>query len=454
MKYRILIATLIAVIAVACQSQKSTEENSSEEQALKFPEKAKDMNIYEVNIRQYTPEGTINAFRSHLPRLQEMGVDILWVMPVQPISEKNRKGPLGSYYSIRDYTAINPNFGTEEDFKSLVDEAHKLGMYVILDWVANHTGFDHAWVEKEGYYNTDSLGNVTWPKGTDWTDVADLNYDNQEMRQEMISEMDWWLTQMDIDGFRCDVAGEVPQDFWTTAIDSLEQTKDIFMLAEWDEPWLHDAGFHMTYAWGPHHWMNETAKGHIDADSLEALIQGDIERYGNDAIRMMFTTNHDENSWNGTVFERFGEGHKAWAAWAFTVRGMPLIYSGQEAGLDKRLRFFDKDTISFDTIPHQEFYSKLLELKHSNAALHNGKWGGNLSFIEDGNNKVSSFIRKGENNQVAVITNLSNETQTVNLQAISDQPTLTDYMTGNEIKLNEDSTLELSAFQYLVVILN
>ncbi|QSE96234.1 alpha-amylase family glycosyl hydrolase [Fulvivirga lutea] len=453
MKHKILVAALLTAIVFGCEPKKSTEEVTTEESTLKFPEKAKGMNIYEVNVRQYTKEGTIKAFQSHLPRLKEMGVDILWIMPVQPISEKNRKGPLGSYYSIQDYTAVNPNFGTEADFKDMVDEAHKMGMYVILDWVANHTGFDHAWVEKEGYHNTDSLGNVTWPAGTDWTDVADLNYDNQEMRQEMITEMDWWLTEMDIDGFRCDVAGEVPQDFWTAAIDSLEQTKDIFMLAEWDEPWLHEAGFHMTYAWGPHHWMNETAKGHIDVDSLESLIKGDIERYGNNDFRMMFTTNHDENSWNGTVFERFGEGHLAWAVWAFTVRGMPLIYSGQEAGLSKRLRFFDKDTISFDSIPYEKFYTKLLELKHTNAALHNGQWGGNPEFIDDGNNNVSSFIREYQGNKVAVIVNLSGEKQSIHLQSIANNSELNDWMTGKSVILNEDKSTELNAYEYLVLVL-
>ena len=453
MKYERIVALLLLLALLSCGT-KEPKLQQEEVQTAKFPERAKNMNIYEVNIRQYTPEGTLNAFATHLPRLQKMGVDILWIMPVQPIGEKSRKGPLGSYYSIQDYTAVNPNFGTVEDFKAMVNKAHDLGMEVILDWVPNHTSFDHPWTEKEGYHTTDSLGNIIWPAGTDWTDVADLNYDNQEMRQEMISEMKWWLRETDIDGFRCDVAGEVPNDFWSMAIDSLEQVKDIFMLAEWDEPKMHEAGFHMTYGWGPHHWMNETAKGHIDADSLERSFIGDLNRYGKEPFRMMFTTNHDENSWNGTVFERFGEGHLAYAVWGFNVRSMPLIYSGQEAGLNKRLRFFDKDTISFDSIPYETFYTKLLKLKHDNSALGNGKWGGELTFLNDSNNKVSSFTRTDSTNSVLTIVNLSNENQEVTFEDLSKTGEMTDYMTGSQVTINNGEAMNLAPYQYYVIILN
>jgi glycosidase len=445
--YNIILLTIIGLSLLSCGKQVDEKTNEASS-IISFPEKAKDMNIYEVNIRQYTPEGTINAFRAHLPRLQEMGVDILWVMPIQPISEKNRKGPLGSYYSIQDYTEVNPNFGTKEDFKALVTEVHEQGMLLILDWVPNHTGFDHEWTKIAGYHNTDSLGNVTWPAGTDWTDVADLNYDNEEMQQAMIDEMKWWVTETDLDGFRCDVAGEVPMTFWNKAKDQLDPIKDLFMLAEWDEPKMHDHAFHMTYGWGPHHWMNETAKGHIDTDSLENLIQSDITRYGDKPFRMFFTTNHDENSWNGTVFERFGEGHQAWAVFAFTVRGMPLIYSGQEAGLNKRLRFFDKDTIDFSTLPYEEFYTKLLAFKKNNEALYNGEYGGNPIFINDGNNNVVSYIRSKGDNKVVVIINLSNEEQELKYSDSEVLGEYKDYLTGDSIKITNEEKLKLAPFQY------
>ncbi len=441
---------LFAIATLSC-NQQSKENALTEVNEIKYPEKAKNMNIYEVNIRQYTPEGTINAFSTHLPRLKKMGVDILWIMPVQPIGEKNRKGKLGSYYSIQNYTAVNPNFGTTDDFKAMVKQAHELGMNVILDWVGNHSSFDHEWTKIKGYYNIDSLGNVTWPAGTDWTDVADLNYDNVEMKQDMINEMKWWVTETDIDGFRCDVAGEVPMEFWNNAKDQLDSLKDLFMLAEWDEPRMHDHAFHMTYGWGPHHWMNETAKGHIDVDSLERLFIGDTERYGKVPFRMLFTTNHDENSWNGTVFERFGEGHLAWAVFAFTVRGMPLIYGGQEAGLNKRLRFFDKDTVDFSQLTYAEFYSKLLTLKHNNEALYNGEYGGDLKFIDDGNNEVTTYTRTKDKHEVLAIINLSNKVQEVSYSDTALAGNYTDYLSGELFNISPNEKLTLQPYQYHIV---
>ncbi|MEP1033460.1 alpha-amylase family glycosyl hydrolase [Ekhidna sp.] len=432
---------LLSVILCACTVPKPKEESTKLE--ISYPEKAKDAVIYEVNIRQYTPEGTFNAFASHLPRLKDLGVDILWIMPIQPIGEKNRKGGLGSYYSIQDYTSVNPAHGTMDDFKSLVRKAHENDMIVILDWVANHTAFDHPWTEKEGYYMTDSLGNVTWPEGTDWTDVADLNYDNMDMQDEMIAALRYWVTETDIDGYRCDVAGFVPMEFWKRAKDSLDTTKDLFMLAEWDEPKMHDS-FHMTYGWGFHHYMNEVAKGEKNADSLVSFIKKDLIRYPSDAIRMNFTTNHDENSWNGTVFERFGEGHKAYAVLAFTIQGMPLIYSGQEAGLDERLAFFEKDTIEWGAVKYQDFYSGLIDIKHNNPALHNGEFGGTPQFLETGNPMVIAYTRAKGGNEVTVIINLSDEKQEIILPSST---SFSDFFSGQTIT---SAVSELSAYQYYV----
>lgn len=442
---------ILTVFFFALCSEPAQDSSANAQDLPPYPERAKSMNIYEVNIRQYTPEGTISAFQSHLPRLQAMGVDILWLMPVQPIGVKNRKGPLGSYYSIQDYTAVNPKFGTVEDFKSMVQDAQERGMLVILDWVANHSGFDHEWTEIAGYHNIDSAGNVTWPEGTDWTDVADLNYDNMDMRADMIEEMKWWVTETDIDGFRCDVAGFVPMEFWNAAKDSLDKVKDLFMLAEWDEPKMHEDAFHMTYGWGPHHWMNERSKGHFDTDSLQRLIQSDIDRYGKAPFRMMFTTNHDENSWNGTVFERFGEGHQAYAVWAFTVRGMPLIYSGQEAGLDWRLRFFDKDTIDFSDVKYQEFYTKLLDLKHNNEALFNGEYGGDLTFLDDNNSMVASYQRSTESNTVTVVVNLSGESQELSFDSAGE---LQDAMSDKVISYEADEAISLAPYEYIIDVTN
>jgi len=405
--------TLILVLTAFHYSCQPVQDEKQQEPKLSYPEKAKDMNIYEVNIRQYTPEGTINAFIPHIDRLKDMGVDILWIMPVQPIGKKNRKEPLGSYYSIKNYTAINPNFGELPDFKKLVEKAHENEMIVLLDWVANHTAYDHHWAkEHPEYYNLDSVGNLQSPV-EDWTDVADLNYENESLHQAMISEMKWWITTTDIDGFRCDVAGMVPNEFWNKAIDSLEATKDVFMLAEWDEPNMHEAGFDMTYGWEFHHLLNDIAKGTANADSVVSYLEKDAERYDSTAFRMYFTSNHDENSWNGTVFERMGDAYQALAVLTATVPGMPLIYSGQEAGLDERLPFFDKDSIDWSNLAYEDFYRQLLRLKKNNPAIWNGSFGGKFEVINKSQNSsdILAFSRKKDENEVLVIMNLSDTIQ-------------------------------------------
>lgn len=411
-KYFIFILIAVATFNYSCES---IQDDMQEEIIIQYPEKAKDMNIYEVNIRQYTPEGTLNAFIPHIDRLKNMGVDILWIMPVQPIGEKNRKEPLGSYYSIKDYTAINSNFGTLEDFNKLVKKAHENEMIVLLDWVANHTAYDHNWAEEHPeYYNLDSVGNLQSPV-EDWTDVADLNYENQDLHQAMIKEMKWWITETDIDGFRCDMAGMVPNEFWKKAIDSLEASKDVFMLAEWEEPKMHDIGFDMTYGWEFHHLLNDIAKGKANADSLVSYLEKNAMRYDSSDFRMYFTSNHDENSWAGTVFERMGDAYEALAVLTATVPGMPLIYGGQEAGLDKRLPFFDKDSINWSNLSYEDFYSQLLTLKKNNPALWNGSFGGNFNEINTVQNssKILAFSREKDENEVIVILNLSDSIQSL-----------------------------------------
>ncbi|MEZ4908436.1 MAG: alpha-amylase family glycosyl hydrolase [Saprospiraceae bacterium] len=351
--FNLILILAIVIVAFSCNTDKAKELSKIEKPLDTLgvvatpPDWSKNATIYEVNLRQYTKEGTINAFIPNLQRLKDLGIDILWIMPPYPIGEKNRKGVLGSPYSISDYTEINPDLGTKQDFKNLVEEAHKLGLKVILDWVGNHTAFDHKWtVSHPDWYTKDSLGNITYPPTTDWTDVADLNYDNPDMRKEMIKDMEYWVKDFDIDGYRCDVAGFVPNDFWSAATDSLNKVKpNLFMLAEWDDPSLHYSGFNMTYGWELHHILNEIAKGKMEPIMLDSFQMKDSERYPKEAYRMNFTTNHDENSWNGTVYERMGKAADAMTVLAFTWQGMPLVYSGQEAGLNKRLSFFDKDEI-------------------------------------------------------------------------------------------------------------
>lgn len=367
------------LLSCACQNpQPSPSATASEARGdttayePRAPKWAAQATIYEVNIRQYTPEGTINAFRKHLGRLDSLGVEILWIMPIQPIGEKNRKGPLGSYYSISDYTAVNPHFGTMADFKAMVKEAHEWGMHVILDWVANHTAYDHPWTQQHpGWYTRDSSGAIISPVA-DWSDVADLNYKKPGLHQAMRQAMRFWVEEAGVDGFRCDVAMMVPMDFWVKTRRSLDSIKDVFMLAEAEGLRFYQA-FDMTYGWKLHHLMNEAAQGKISTGQLMAYARHSDTTYGPGDLRMYFTTNHDENSWNGTVFERLGADHHNFFVLAATLpHGMPLVYSGQEAGLDKRLRFFDKDTISWGQRDGlYQFYHDLLHLKLGHPALVN-----------------------------------------------------------------------------------
>ncbi len=375
------------------------------------PEWSVNANIYEVNTRQYTPEGTFNAFAEHLDRLEEMGVDVLWFMPITPIGEKNRKGSLGSYYSVKDYKAVNPEFGTMADFKNLVDEIHDRGMYVMLDWVANHTAWDHYWTETNPeFYTTDEDGNFH-PPIEDWEDVIQLDYENEELWDVMIGEMSFWVEEIGVDGFRCDVAYMVPTEFWNRARQELEQIKPVYMLAEAEHPELHKHAFEVGYGWRLHHIMNNIADGQETVDAIdEYFFVDDAGEFPIGTYKMYFITNHDENSWAGTVFDRLGDGVEAFAVLSATVPGTVLIYSGQEAGLDHMLEFFEKDEINWDDIVYHDFYKTLLHLKTRNQALWNGTAGGPIERINTNQDeKVFAFVREKDNDKVFVVLNLSDE---------------------------------------------
>lgn len=422
---------------IACDSPKPAEEAPVEEPVSEQEQHwSNNSTIYEANLRQMTAEGTFKAFQEqHLDRLQDLGVEIIWFMPIHPIGEKERKGTMGSYYAVQDYKAVNPEHGTMEDFKALVDAAHEKGMKVIIDWVANHTAWDNVWLaDHPDWYTKDSAGNYV-PPVADWSDVMDLNYDNMEMRQEMINSMKFWLTEADIDGFRCDVAEMVPTEFWVEARKQLDEVKPIFFLAEGEPAELHEA-FDMTYAWSGHHLMNEIARGEKGATELKAYWKDQYSKYSIDDYRMQFITNHDENSWNGTAIERMGDLRKAFAVMSFTVPGMPLIYSGQEADMSKRLQFFEKDTIEWGEIPLNEFYRKLTLLKTHNEPLFNGEEQGSLRFIDSGNERVISYIREKEGSHVFAIMNFSDEELEVSVEDSSLTGDHTSWFVGSGALLN------------------
>jgi glycosidase len=424
------------------------------------PAWSKNSVIYEVNVRQYTPEGTLAALTKHVPRLKSLGVDILWVMPVQPIGVKNRKGKLGSYYSISNYTAVNPEFGTLADFKAFVHAAHQQGMKVLLDWVPNHTAHDHVWVAAHpDYYEhkaDGSLQNARDNEGreTDWTDVAELQYNNAAMRQAMIGDMKWWVDSTNIDGFRCDVAGGAPMDFWAQARSALKAVRaDLFLLAEAEGPQFHTA-FDMTYGWELHHLLNSIAQGKEGTSALATYFAKDAREYGPGAYRMYFTSNHDENSWNGTEFERMGANHKPAFILAATAQSsMPLLYSGQEASLKKRLRFFEKDTVDWNGPSLADFYRTVFDLKHSQPALANGPWGGPQTELSNtGGKRVFAYTRTRDTNTVLIALNFDAKPVAMNYRRLTPAGSYTDWFSKKPVTLADSGTIEIPANGYRVLV--
>lgn len=361
-------------------------------------------NIYEVNLRQYTKEGTFTAFARHLPRLKDMGVQTLWFMPITPISEKEKKGTLGSYYACSNYTAVNPEFGTLEDFKHLVNYAHKLDMKVIIDWVANHTGWDHVWTRKHPeWYEREPDGAFRRASGMD--DIIELDFRNTDMRKAMIEAMKFWVRKCGIDGFRCDLAFWVELDFWLQAIPQVNELKPQLWLAEADSLDHHAymQVFDIAYTWT---WMHQTEKWVKERRPLKELTKV-LDRYETaPGLKAWFTSNHDENSWNGSEYDKYGEAAMALAVHSCTWPGIPLIYSGQELPNKKRLQFFDKDVIEWKRhCALHEFYQTLLHLHHDHPALRADSDVFQLHTTWD--SRVLAYLRKKERQEVIVLLNLS-----------------------------------------------
>jgi len=480
MKLRLLLFLWICTI-FSCKTDVKTEQTEQVETStqsvlspdgtLSLPTWAHNANIYEVNVRQYTDKGDFATLGKHLPRLDKMGVDILWLMPIHPISMKNRKAKgdlnvediedeeerkkyLGSPYSVADYKAVNPEFGTMQDFKDLVDLAHTLGMKVIIDWVPNHTGWDNPWItEHPEWYTQDADGNIIDPidyntgKSWGWTDVADLNYENQEMRKEMISSMQFWLDEADIDGFRVDVAHGIPQDFWDQVTPALVSSKnDIFLLAESEVPsHRNNNTYHADYGWSFHHLINDISKGEKQAKDIDEWMTKNRATYQK-GIHIHFTSNHDENTWAGTAIDRMGDAHKTMAAFTATFDGMPLIYGGQEEPLRHRLEFFEKDTIGFKDYAYSDFYAKLLKLKHDNQALWNGEHGGELVKLLE-HDDIYAFKREKDGDKVIGVFNLSDKIQefVANEGLIVNEK---EVISGDQISWNMDQKIEMQPWGY------
>ncbi|MBE6252374.1 MAG: DUF3459 domain-containing protein [Bacteroidales bacterium] len=372
------------------------------------PEWTYDSVVYEVNIRQFSPEGTFKGVEAQLPRLKELGVDVLWLMPMYEIGTVERKGTLGSYYAISDYKKVNPEFGTMEDFEHLLGVAHQMGFKVILDWVANQTAPDHVWMTEKpaDFYERDAEGNAIWEY--DWTDTRSLNYENQEVWWAQDDAMRFWL-EKGVDGFRCDAAGEVPAEFWYAIMPKMNKDyPEAYFLAEAERDNLADSRttFDANYAWELHHLLNSLAQGSKTPADLKEYLDRDAARFPKEAFRLTFTSNHDENSWAGTEFEREGKAADACAVLCFTLpASQPLIYTGQEIGLSRRLAFFEKDPITdWSANEHTAFYKTLVDLKHNNPALAAGERGGKMVWWEAPEGWVA-FHRQVKDNMVIVLAN-------------------------------------------------
>lgn len=408
-------------------------------------------NIYEVNIRQYTAEGTFSAFQKHLPRLKEMGVEVLWFMPITPISSKDRKGTLGSYYAVQNYKAVNPEFGSLQEFIELVKFSHHHGFKIIIDWVANHAGNDNVWInEHPHFFCYDGAGQILHPDG--WEDVTKLNFDNHDMQNAMIDAMKFWIETCDVDGFRCDMAHLVPLDFWRKARTELQEVKsDLFWLAECEEINYHEV-FDATYTWKWMHATEQFYKKQMDLDGLFGILKEYDNSFPKDAFRIYFTSNHDENSWNGTEYEKYGDAAKALAVFSCTWNGIAMIYSGQELPNHKKLLFFDKDKIEWK--PECElhnFYKILLHLRKTNTALRASEENVATYKVQtNANDKVFAFLRKNGNDEVLVVLNLSQEKISCEILNELVSGKFINVFDKSSINFSEEKHIELLPWDYRV----
>jgi glycosidase len=429
------ILIMLIFLSTSCANKPVAPVQKGPFTSVVHPDWVKSAVMYEVNIRQYTEEGTLNAFADKLPVLKELGVDILWLMPLHPIGEINRKGPLGSYYSVKDYKDVNPEFGTMDDFKALVQKTHDLGMFLIIDWVPNHSSWDNPLVTSNPeWYAKDSLGKMFSP--WDWTDVVQFDFNQQPLRDYMIETMKFWLTETKLDGFRYDVAHQVPVDFWNEVRPALQSTKpDVLLLAEAEQRFLHEKSMDITYGWELHHILNKIAQGKQTVADIDAYIERAENDYNTNDIRIYFTSNHDENSWNGTEWERMGDATEVMTVLTYTLPGMPLIYSGQEAGSSKRLKFFERDPIEWNQHHFFTLYQKLNSLKKENPALWNPGFGGNYTRLKtEKDSLVFAFKREIGTNSVIVLLNLSAETVSIKLSPEEVKGKYKDSFIGNTVK--------------------
>jgi len=448
----ILLAGLLAFFG--CKPKAPAVETKPFVSEVVHPDWAKNAVLYEVNTRQFTPEGTFKAIEAHLPRLKELGVDILWFMPINPIGIKNRKEPLGSYYSVKDYLDVNPEFGKLTDFKALVAKAHELGFHVIMDWVPNHTSWDNKLTEQHpDWYVKNSAGKFIPPLGFDWTDVIQLDWKKKELQDYMAEALKFWVN-LGVDGFRVDHPDLTPPAFWERVRTELTTIRPVLMVAENEGQYdFVKKGFDMSYAWELHHLMNSIAQGKDSVTALNRYYRKEKATFPPDVYRMTFLDNHDENSWAGTINSRMGAAQDPFAVFIFTTNGFPLLYNGQEAGLAKSLKFFVKDTIKWETGRFTPFYQGLIKLKKANRALWNGAAGGTMDSIRTNReNKVFAFCREKDENRVVVFLNLRKKDVSLKPDLSNLKGDYTEYFSGKKVSFPLADSLRLEPYGYMVFV--
>jgi glycosidase len=459
-----LLLLLLLPLLISCSNPGSNTEPSGATLDAKYqpvpyvkinhPEWTKNATIYQVNTRQFSPEGNFKGVQEQLPRLKELGVDIIWLMPIHAIGEKNRKGTLGSPYAVKDYFSVNPEFGTLQDLKDLVKAAHDQGMYVILDWVANHTAWDNVLVTQHPeWYKKDHKGDFRPTPWWDWDDIIELDYTKPETRKYMADALKYWVQEIDVDGYRCDVAGFVPLDFWNLARKELDAIKPVFMLAEWETRDLHAEAFNMTYAWSWNETVHKICTGKADVNGLYIYYSWNEMSFPPNIFRMTFVENHDKNAWEGTMWEQFGDGLEAAIVLSVVGEGMPLIHNGQEAGNKKRLEFFEKDPIQWQEHPIGDLYKRLFKLMKANTALWHAKWGATMVKVpNNAEAQVLSFVRQNEKDKVFAVFNFSNQKKMATFKETLYHGAYKDFGTGEEVVFDEGSSMELSAWAWKVFV--
>jgi len=448
----VALAVGLALFIVSCKPKTKVIEQLPFTTSVKHADWTRNMVLYEINVRQFSKSGTFAGVDSSLTKIRELGVNVLWFMPIYPIGEVNRKGELGSYYSIKDFKAVNTEFGTVEEFRALVSRAHDMGFHVILDWVGNHSSWDnHLVAEHPDWYAKDSTGKFVSP--FDWSDVVQFDYKALPLWDYMIDAMKFWVADIGVDGYRCDFPGLVPEEFWFKATTRLNSVKPVLMLAEDEEhSYLLERAFDMNYGWAHHHLMNAVASGKRMPTALDTLMMKELTYYPADSYRLRFMTNHDENSWNGTIDEKMGDAQKAFAVYLFTIPGVPLMYNGQEADLDKRLEFFERDPIEWKETELTDFYKNLCNLRTTNPALRHGVEGGSFEILRNSEpKKVMAYKRVKDDNELLTIINFSSKPVTATIRTGLMGGTYRNVFTGEEVEIRPRKPVNLEAWNYLVL---